>query len=361
MKGEPTLQVFLTEAKVETQGYLANLVGNNQDYPDCVQNVAPGKFNLFSSLRKLILKIRSSEKLLQMLHLHQKENSIRQTEPILNTKAHWNSTYTMLKWAVENKKAIEKIATKEEKGTLEWDLFKQLVLLLEAFDSTTSLVCPSKSCSLSSGLISMIDTSKLLNDQLTSISNEHQLYWPLKQAQEKIQKYFSFYLSDIYLIAIVLDPAYKLYYFEHYVPELYLKADQAIKNIFQEFQSEQLNGPAQETYVPVAVTKREKFVLNQKRQQSQKNLGELALYLNTEVTSTYILLFWKENAVKYPTLSKIARHIFACQATSGASEQEFNGAVDIFGVKKGHMLAETFSQLKETQTILKNDYEIKIV
>lgn len=63
----------------------------------------------------------------------------------------------------------------------------------------------------------------------------------------------------------------------------------------------------------------------------------------------------------YPTLARMARDVFACQATSAASEREFNGAVDILGIRRQHMSVTTLQQLKETQAMLKDEHEIVIV
>lgn len=57
----------------------------------------------------------------------------------------------------------------------------------------------------------------------------------------------------------------------------------------------------------------------------------------------------------------MTRDILACQATSAASEREFNGAVDILGLRRQHMSPITLQQLKETQAMLKEEHEIIIV
>lgn len=88
----------------ETQEYFDGLTNDIENTQDCSQNQVERKTNIVVILRKLILKIKRSEKLLQKLHFYQKENNIKKTNPIIDVKTRWNSTYNMLIWAIQNRK-----------------------------------------------------------------------------------------------------------------------------------------------------------------------------------------------------------------------------------------------------------------
>lgn len=96
LKKDPKLQAFICDDP-ESLEYLKSTVESQS-------SELPKKTNLVKSLRTVILKLRRSEGLLNFLYDQQQKHSIVTSNPVLDIKTRWNSTYLMVEWALKNKK-----------------------------------------------------------------------------------------------------------------------------------------------------------------------------------------------------------------------------------------------------------------
>ena len=66
---------------------------------------------------------------------------------------------------------------------------------------------------------------------------------------------------------------------------------------------------------------------------------EFARYLQADKSNAPFnpLVFWKENAVEFPFLSKLSRKFFVIQASSGESERHFSAAGGIVSEKRAKL------------------------
>lgn len=83
-----------------------------------------------------------------------------------------------------------------------WDLLIEIMSILETFSETTQAVCPTKSCSLSAALASIIQVRSMLYKKAQSPGLDSKLEKPLTACFNKIDEYYDYYTTDIYLVGI---------------------------------------------------------------------------------------------------------------------------------------------------------------
>lgn len=83
-----------------------------------------------------------------------------------------------------------------------WDLLEEVMGILEIFSETTQAVCPTKSCSLSAALASMIQVHSMLYKKIQNLGHSSKLEKPLGACYNKIDEYYDYYTTDVYLVGI---------------------------------------------------------------------------------------------------------------------------------------------------------------
>ena len=160
----------------------------------------------------------------------------------------------------------------------------------------------------------------------------------------KFDKYWSV-IHEIMGVAAVLDPRYKTDLLEYYYAIFYGNdADHQVKSIRQlcydllyDYQLRMNNDSSGDSQILEAnvgnvgsdgLKKFDLFVIKKKRARTSYVRTELDVYLDEEVLPRSpnfdILLWWKLNGVKYPTLQAIARDVLAIPVSTVASESAFS-------------------------------------
>ncbi|CAN1784049.1 Zinc finger BED domain-containing protein RICESLEEPER 1, partial [Linum perenne] len=222
-------------------------------------------------------------------------------------------------------------------SSVQWEFASAIVEKLKIFAETTELFSGSnyptanlffsKVCDLRLELMNWRDDSNPV------ISEMARTMW-LK---------FTKYWDDIHLVlavAVVLDPRYKLHLIEYYATKLGIAngdlVGDSVKKIvcdlvlaYQTKSSSQVGSSSSSTASASATDLDfELFMSQRKRSRNTLVTTELDHYLAEQIiprTSDFdILLWWKLNGAKYPTLQQIARDFLAIPITSVASESAFS-------------------------------------
>ncbi|CAA0832386.1 Unknown protein [Striga hermonthica] len=170
-----------------------------------------------------------------------------------------------------------------------------------------------------------------------------------KQMRDKFDKYWGSInkINLMLLIAVVLDPRYKIKYLRvkyaiHYnekeADELVDKVIKALRILIEDYRvlNETGRGEGKEKAIEfekevgedVNMDDVDDFFLEEENQQRASSKDELERYLE-ELSEKYrvdfdILAWWKVNSVRYPNLSCVARDVLAIQSSTVASESAFS-------------------------------------
>lgn len=201
-------------------------------------------------------------------------------------------------------------------------------------------------CKIKLAISDWIDSSNKLIEEMA------------KKMLQKFDKYWSV-THDIMGVATVLDPRYKMDLLEYYYEKLYeqdpveqvgrirqlcyeliadyqLKFNQDTCGDSSMFEASRVANDGLDDY--------DAYVQKKKRAKTSLVRTELDHYLEEEVLPRSpdfdILLWWKLNGIKYPTLQAIAKDILAIPISTVASESAFSTS--------GHILSPHRSRLHWT-------------
>ncbi|CAI0400590.1 unnamed protein product [Linum tenue] len=181
---------------------------------------------------------------------------------------------------------------------------------------------------------------------------------------EKFSKYWD-EIHKVLAIAVILDPRYKLEIVDYYAEKFGVEFDgyclESVKDILSDLVLEYQSKMNEERnlnvsgYVGVESSAPsttdldfDRFVSQRKRARVTSVHTELDSYLNEEILPRSaefdILMWWKHNGPKYPTLQAISRDVLAVPVTSVASECAFSSGgrvLDPHRSKLHHATVET--------------------
>ncbi|PRQ36470.1 putative HAT dimerization domain, ribonuclease H-like domain, hAT-like transposase, RNase-H [Rosa chinensis] len=289
----------------------------------------------------------------------------------LDVCTRWNSTYFMLDLACKYKKAFmrlkdedqqfenyfqERVGASKRQGpprAADWEKAARLVKFLKIFYEATLKFSATKRVTANEPLLWMctivgeLDKCIASEDPLlvsigTSMKKKFDKYW--LQLED---------LNKILLIAVVLDPRYKLLYLEFFFPKL--QADQGsvevmidevkttLSLLFDFYADEDPAAAAASRNVTMPriesmhqqvdedshAANLHQFNLLRQEKDIVVIKNELDKYLleaseDPSNPKFEILAWWKENAQRYPILSQIAKDVFAVPASTVASEAAFS-------------------------------------
>ncbi|CAN1801408.1 Zinc finger BED domain-containing protein RICESLEEPER 2 [Linum perenne] len=261
---------------------------------------------------------------------------------VLDCPTRWNSTYEMLAVAIPYKDVFYHLRQRDSQYDFvpsieQWEFATAIVEKLKIFAEITELFSGSnyptanlffsKVCDLRLELMDWcVDSNPIINEMARQMWLKFTKYW-----------------DDIHLVlavAVVLDPRYKLHLIEYYATKLGLSncdmVGDSVKKIvcdlvlaYQTKSSTQV-GCTSSSAASASATdlEFELFMSQRKRSRATIVTTELDHYLAEQIiprTADFdILLWWKLNGAKYPTLQQIARGFLAIPITSVASESAFS-------------------------------------
>ncbi|XP_077243150.1 zinc finger BED domain-containing protein RICESLEEPER 2-like isoform X2 [Tasmannia lanceolata] len=284
----------------------------------------------------------------------------------LDVCTHWNSTFLMLQIALEFQKAFERLEDldinfkKELKDGMptedDWEKAKVLCKLLERFyNSTKKLSEPL--CVTSNVYFHEVYAIEVFLMQCVRSQNTCLRDMALKM-KEKYDKYWGNIdrVNIMLLVAVVLDPRYKLKYLEfcyskihptdnvmRLIERVILAFDRLLKHyqsieMIPDVPPVQLNQSGDKSMIELLDEQNVEFQRIQdeyRRQVEEENIqygSEFDRYLLecTEKDVNFnILYWWKVNGSRFPILSQIARDILAIPVSAVASDSAFSSGEQV--------------------------------
>ncbi|KAK9279908.1 hypothetical protein L1049_013592 [Liquidambar formosana] len=272
----------------------------------------------------------------------------------LDVPTRWNSTYLMLNAAIEYEKAFDRLEEQDSSFIFEmkegvmrpsdWLTMKNLHMFLEHFYIVTIRISGSKYITSNSYFKEMNDIQKTL---LKWSQDENTLFRDMaKKMYAKFEKYCNIgKVNMILIIAMVLDPRYKLkyvkfsytkFYDSSKVDEIIAKVKSVMDRLYHCYMLEMnSNVDSSQSFKDVEMGNAEHAVVIEddwddflKSEKCMVMSTELDRYLEEGVEICVpgfdILLWWKVKSPTYPVLSCMARDILAIPITTVASESAFS-------------------------------------
>ncbi|CAL1359134.1 unnamed protein product [Linum trigynum] len=317
---------------------------------------------LLSTCRDLVSKIRDSVKYVKTLESHEdkfldlkRQLQVPSDKSLqLDDQSQWNTTYEMLLAASELKEVFSCLDTsdphyKEAPSMLEWKQVEMICSILKHLVDAANLL----SSSTNPIAITFFHEAWRIQAELSKLAaiGDPFINNFIKELQDKIEKY----IKDCSLalaVAVVMDPRFKMKLVEFSFSKIYgddapayIKiVDDGVHDLFKEYVALPL--PLTPTYEENA----DPNLRNEENQQgavvdngladfdvyimestSHQTKSELDMYLDDSllprVSDFDVLGWWRQNKMKYPTLSKMARDILSIPVSTATAENVFDSVL----------------------------------
>ena len=281
----------------------------------------------------------------------------------LDVSTRWNSTYLMLNAAQKFEKAFERFELQDEhfRGELEsmdgfpteidWKIVRDMVQFLETFYEITLRVSASSSVTSNTVFYEICEIDALLQESQTE--GELDFSVMAMRMKDKFDKYWGSFekLNMCVFVAAILDPRNKMKYVSFAIKNMFegdrgvqmeKKVREAIHEMYSAYMPSSNSGrPGSSMVVSLSSSggdlqkrlgkkrmqqKYEKHI--QETGDGKDQMSELDKYLNEETEPREedfdILLWWRVNSPRFPTLSCMARDVLAIPVSTVASEAAFS-------------------------------------
>ena len=280
-------------------------------------------------------------------------------------RTRWNSTHAMIERACELRKPLSDLA--KLRGDLpdlseeEWKLLDVVAQVLGVFKEASQPLCADSYPTLNKavqvynqlfddfeGFLGQRDDEEDGLEKAAMIdrcgpADKDALTNALRAAHGELCKFYSDTWARMYIISVVLDPRFKMEYFEanNWEPFMMDHAKRAMEWATEEY------GTAATQAGQTSIAVCSKFECTHtakmmKRRRVQKE-SELARYLRAPLADDDedILAWWKQHTREYPCLARIARDYLAIPATSDPAERAFSAGANLVSDKRGSLSEET--------------------
>lgn len=347
----------------------------------------------FDKLRKISKVVRSSPQRLDVWYLtiqriedgkaasdpkYQRRTPKR---PIIDSPTRWGSLGHMLERGLEFRDAIDhlcdnnhlKIYTPYKISEEEWRLIAHVLGWLKVFRSASDRMAGQEYPTLSFALITYVTLLRHIDNISKSPSaiGSAGLRVGVEACKAKLLKFFdkSTFESELYYIATVLDPRFKVslfrnnpeYFSDTWVTscqesmldrlaEDYPAIDQAVEmgsslvDVADEFANlmNGVLGSASSTSTPPTSATQ-----------------ELQIYLGEPVFGGDPLAWWKVNGYRFPSLARLARDVLAIPGSSVSVERVLSIGRDVISLRRASLSAETITALMNLRSmmLLKKRYQ----
>ncbi|XP_065323078.1 zinc finger BED domain-containing protein 4-like [Gordionus sp. m RMFG-2023] len=339
--------------------------------------------DMLARVRKIVGHFKHSSIAQNCLKEIQIRLSLAQHKLIQDVPTRWDSTYYMLERLIEQKRAVQLfIIDNPNLGNLslyEWELAERVIDVLEPIQRVTKEIS-TESCSISN----VIPFVEILKSELTINGDTDRGVQTMKNTtnNQLTTRFFYIYDDDNYVVPTLLDPRYKDFFLPKnisYIEKLRTACESFFKgddNVQLPISNKDSPGNDNEKNVPHNIKKckfnlrvayklkiKEKLVINEIDSNVNDDLPYLieikeylkeSLYIEKNsnniddiniISPVNPLEYWRVNAVKFPTLSTLARKFLAPPATSVPSESAFSTAGDIDSPHRRSLLPENLEAL----------------
>lgn len=259
----------------------------------------------------------------------------------------WNSTYYMLERLLEQKNALSLYATKfGEINNLtanQWAILEKLLNLLKPFEEITKQISSSRS--LISEVIPILTALKLYLSKSGDFFGVGTIKDTLLQNLEK--HFASIQDKEHYSIATVLDPRFKVFFFnkdEEKDTEIKSKliaivqSKSSMKPIIDEQNISKINIPVSQT--PNSLWECFNEIAKANQLQNETSVENFPIEINNFLSQPLLerqqcpLEWWAKNSKDFPNLSQLAKKYLSAPGSTIYSERLFSEAGNIYEKKK---------------------------
>ena len=308
------------------------------------------------------------------------QHNIKPRHFSLDTPTRWNSTYKLLCEVAPYHEVITILYNNNQSSDAgiitnqHWDLSNKVCAILQSFDSATkifSLVYDPNIHLVITECIKIVST-------LTSFYGDPILDVLITSMISKFLSYFVD-IPHIYGLGAILDPTVNInglqslleYYYNclnypnyiEHVRKYINECTYMLKTLYSEYNSKYAQQNATDNVV--RKSKWHDPLISTILKQSKSGIGsgssgsysnELYIYLASlyepDNDDFNILTYWKESETRYPILSKIAKDILACPASTIASESTFSAGKRVLDEKRSSLAPESIKIC-----VLKKDWD----
>ncbi|KAJ6041644.1 hypothetical protein N7460_007034 [Penicillium canescens] len=324
-----------------------------------------------SKIRNLAIYVNASPQRRETFYNLQGETT--KLMPLQDVKTRWNSTFLMLRGAKRLRSLFQPFCDEYERPDLvlddeEWRQVDYLLFITQPFfDFTVEL---SKTRDATTHHVFLI-CNKLFEHLELSITQltrkktlwKRQMLQALQAARKKLDEYYSEtdnVRGHLYAITTMLAPANKFQFFQtddwdDRWRTTYRKSIEEHLTVYKERLAQQsISTPSLSLGRGIS---RLDSMVKPKRPRSTIAGDELSQYLDSPTIDMAPLMFWRENAHRFPTLAALARDILSIPATGAGVERLFNTARDICHYRRGRLSATTIQELMMFLCISKFEIE----
>ncbi|KAH1254850.1 Zinc finger BED domain-containing protein RICESLEEPER 3 [Glycine max] len=246
-------------------------------------------------------------------------------------------------------------------STLQWPFAKDVCGRLKLFNTITKLFSSTKHVTANLYFPNICEIKLAIKQLITSLNPMIQQM--AKNVMIKFDKYWGV-VHNVMGVAIVLDPKYKMELLEYYYEKLYehdsftqVRCIQQLCYDLVSYYQLKMNKDSFGSNVDVigsevvgdTLSQYDRFIIRKKRARSSYVKSELNHYLEEEVLPRVvdfdILMWWKFNGVKYPTLQAIAKDILVIPVSIVASKSAFSTGGQILSPHRSRFQWITFEAL----------------
>ncbi|TVU17577.1 hypothetical protein EJB05_33621, partial [Eragrostis curvula] len=341
--------------------------------------------------RELLKHIDSSPSRLQSFNALALANGMKPKSGIyLDVPNRWNSTYKMLKEAMEYKAVLNSYANQNVEGCptdQEWDKAASICDFLKAFEELTNVVSAHREPTAHKFLPVVLQIrhalkdhrwqpTRVLKDLAAAMHSKLDKYWdpcepyPDLPTAERWGKEIEFNLALV--IATILDPRRKGLYVDFFyekvahnmasIPTLVESANQCMRKYFEEYkrvldarsadprQLSSVANPGMSSPIVGRMELEEEFSRHKsRRKRARVQKSELVVYLEEPAEESSkefsVLAWWKINSEKFPILSAMARDFLSIPLSTVASESAFSCGGRILGDTRSSLDPEMLEAL----------------
>ena len=312
-------------------------------------------------LRKMVVKVRESPQRRERFAHQCKLEGVHPKELVVDVRTRWNSTHDMIKRALELRGPLDKFAAVEsdlvryKMKPEEWRLLESVCGFLRAFKLATKRMCSASHPTLATAVPAYNFLLDKLEDYRDANPGLETIEAATNAAINKLKVYYCKAGAEIYPVATILDPRYKLgYYHDHdWEQEWIQEAQTAFNRAFARYRAPP--APAVREGMPTQLGSGNggndddddddddededvdvvKWSILKRRRVAERDEVEEYLTAPRAMPETDVLQWWKVNAAAYPRLAAMARDYLAIPATSAPVERVFSGGTDLVQPKRG--------------------------
>lgn len=307
-------------------------------------------------VRKLFKTFRTSEQLQTKLKNCCDTINIKYIKPQIDVRTRWNSTYDMIKSAIELKPALNILYQNVPKihgyriDENEWFLLEQVAAFLKHFKQISTLLCGESYPTLPIVILSFNMLLDKIDEHIINYQNKFEktvtdstLLKAFIACKEKLLKHYS-KTNWIYCAVLILDPRHKYETFSltTWGREMKEYAISVFEKIYKEKYFITLNESPASSSSGNDNDDIDFTSLFEKPLKEDRWKKEIIEYLQIKRASreTDVLEWWKTHENQFPSLAEMAKDFLCIQATSVASERLFSQA-GLINTKLRNMLNET--------------------